>query len=75
MCTVFDKEIRLVDRMWTGFEFSRQEKSHAMGRVPNVFRPLGLIFLLESKKVSCTGCVPAFGPNLSVGVENVGHKV
>ena len=62
-CTVFDTEIRLVDRTWTGFEFSRQEKSHVMGRVPDVDRLLGLIFLLESKKGSCTGCVPAFGPN------------
>ena len=34
-----------------------------MGRVPDVDRLLGLIFLLESKKGSCTGCVPAFGPN------------
>ena len=33
----------LVDRTWTGFEFSRQEKSHVMGRVPDVDRPLGLI--------------------------------
>ncbi len=52
-----------MDWTWTGFEFSRQEKSHVMGRVPDVSRPLGLIFLLDSKKGSCTGCVPAFGPN------------
>ena len=32
-------------------------------RAPDVDRLLGLIFLLESKKGSCTGCVPAFGPN------------
>jgi hypothetical protein len=44
-------------------EFSREEKSHVMGRVPDVDQLLGLIFLLESKKGSCTGCVPAFGPN------------
>ncbi len=27
------------------------------------------------KKPWCTGCVPAFGPNFSVGVEKVGHEV
>jgi hypothetical protein len=74
-CTVFDTEIRLVDRTWTSFEFSCQEKSHVMGRVPDAFRPSGLIFLLESKKASCIRSVPAFGPNLCVGVEKVGHEV
>jgi hypothetical protein len=74
-CTVFDTEIRLVNRTWTSFEFSCQEKSHVMGRVPDAFRPSGLIFLLESKKASCIRSVPAFGPNLCVGVEKVGHEV
>jgi hypothetical protein len=52
-----------VDRTWTVFEFSCQEKSHVMGRVLDVSRPLGLIFLLESKKGSCTRHAPAFRPN------------
>ena len=48
-----------VDRFWV----SPQEKSHVMGRVPDVSQPLGLIFLLVPKKGSCIGCVLAFGPN------------
>jgi hypothetical protein len=73
MCTDFDTKKRLVDHTWTGFEFSRQEKSHVMGRVPDVSQPLGLIFLLELKKGRAPDVFRHLGLMELVGVKKVGH--
>ena len=76
----FDAKIRIVDRTWTGFEFSRQEKSHVMnpalgsnlsvgvekshvmGRVPDVDRLLGLILLKSFLLWLSTGREPSVIP-------------
>jgi hypothetical protein len=44
-----------------------------MGRVPDVSRPLGLIFLLESKKGRAPDVFWRLGLMELVGVKKVGH--